>query len=63
VNKYRYKGSAERVFPYARPAVVVGPGDVIERPDNPDTHWFELVPPPVPEQKPTPSPRAEKEKS
>lgn len=62
MNKYRYTGSAERIFPYAHPTLVVSPGDVVEHPSNPDPYWFELVPPPAPEIKPTPSKRAEEEK-
>lgn len=61
MSRYRFKGTEERIFPYARPPLVVSPGDVVEHPANPDPYWFELVPPPEPEIKPTPSARAEKE--
>lgn len=62
MNKYRYKGTEDRVFPYARPPIVVGPGDVIEHPDNLDDYWFERVHD-EPEKKPTPSKRVDEEES
>lgn len=62
MNKYRYKGTAERVFPYAHPPVVVSPGDVIEHPDNLDDYWFERVHD-EPEDKPIPPERVDEEES
>jgi hypothetical protein len=55
MSQYRFKGTAERIFPRMRPALVA-PGAVIEAEDNPDPYWFELLP--EPESKPTPRPRA-----
>jgi hypothetical protein len=56
MNRYRYTGSEERVFPSLRPSVI-GPGDVITAADNPHPYWFELEP----ENKPTPSARVDEE--
>jgi hypothetical protein len=57
MNRYRFKGTAERIFPCMRPAILA-PGDVIERETNPDPYWFELI---EPESKPTPRPREREE--
>jgi len=54
--KYRYRGNHERIFPYAHPAVVVSPGEIIERSENPSPRWFELVVE-LPDSDPTPSER------
>lgn len=63
MNKYRFKGVKPRAFPFANPGFTASPGDVIERVDNPDSRWFELVAPPPETKKPTPSKRADEEKS
>jgi hypothetical protein len=57
MNRYRFTGTSERIFPDMRPAIIA-PGDVITAEANPHPYWFELVPEPE-TKKPTPRPRDE----